>query len=227
MAPRQVVLPETDVIVPPYRRKAPMTDPSSSAYPRRRAPPSRAVARLLLRLAGWRIAGELPPCPKFVVIVAPHTSNWDFALGILGMFATDVRASWLGKHTIFRFPVAPVLRWLGGEPIDRSAAHGTVGVAIEHFRTRSQWVLGLSPEGTRRRVERWKTGFYRIALGAGVPIVPVALDYRRRVLSIERPVTPGPDEAVEVAQLRALFTKEMAKYPEKFAEGSGELPSGS
>ncbi len=195
-----------------------MTDQSEPGYPRRRAPVSRAVARLLLRLAGWRIEGELPACPKFVVIVAPHTSNWDFALGILGMFATSVRASWLGKHTIFRFPVAPVLRWLGGEPIDRSTRHGTVGVAVEHFRTREQWVLGLSPEGTRRRVDRWKTGFYRIALGAGVPIVPVAMDFRARELRIGSPVTPGPDEAAEVAKLRALFRKEMAKYPEKFAE---------
>jgi 1-acyl-sn-glycerol-3-phosphate acyltransferase len=176
------------------------------------------VARLLLRLAGWRIEGELPACPKFIVIVAPHTSNWDFFLGILGMFVTGIRASWLGKHTIFWFPLSPVLRWLGGEPIDRSAAHGTVGIAVEHFRTRPQWVLGLSPEGTRRRVERWKTGFYRIAVGAGVPIVPVTMDYRTRSLGIQSPVIPGPNEAVEVARLRALFRKEMAKYPEKFAE---------
>jgi 1-acyl-sn-glycerol-3-phosphate acyltransferase len=197
-----------------------MTDRIESGFPRRRAPVSRVVARLLLRLAGWRIEGELPACPKFVVIVAPHTSSWDFFLGILGMFVTGVRASWLGKHTIFWFPLSPVLRWLGGEPIDRSAAHGTVGIAVEHFRTRPQWVLGLSPEGTRRRVERWKTGFYRIAVGAGVPIVPVTMDYRRRVLGILSPVIPGPNEAVEVAKLRALFHKEMAKYPEKFAEAS-------
>jgi 1-acyl-sn-glycerol-3-phosphate acyltransferase len=197
-----------------------MTDQLETGFPRRRAPLSRVVARLLLGLAGWRVEGELPACPKFVVIVAPHTSNWDFFLGILGMFVTGVRASWLGKHTIFRFPLTPVLRWLGGEPIDRSAAHGTVGIAIEHFRTRQQWVLGLSPEGTRRRVDRWKTGFYRIAVGAGVPIVPVTMDYRRRVLGIGSPVTPGPNEAVEVAKLHALFRKEMAKSPEKFAEAT-------
>jgi 1-acyl-sn-glycerol-3-phosphate acyltransferase len=138
------------------------------------------------------------------------------------MFATGLRASWLGKHTIFRFPLAPVLRWLGGEPIDRSAPHGTVGTAIEYFRTRPQWVLGLSPEGTRRRVDRWKTGFYQIALGAGVPIVPVTLDYRTRVLGIGSPVVPGPNEAVEVAKLHARFRKEMAKDPAKFAEEGSE-----
>ena len=197
-----------------------MTDQVETGFPRRRAPVSRAVSRLLLGVTGWRVEGELPACPKFVVIVAPHTSNWDFVLGILGMFVTGVRASWLGKHTIFRFPLTPLLRWLGGEPIDRSAAHGTVGIAVEHFRTRPPWVLGLSPEGTRRRVDRWKTGFYRIALGAGVPIVPVTLDFRRRVLGIGSPVMPGPNEAVEVAKLHALFRKEMAKYPEKFAEAT-------
>ena len=176
------------------------------------------LARRLLGLTGWRVEGEWPDCPKFVVIVAPHTSNWDFVIGILAMFATGLRASWLGKHTIFRFPLATVLRWLGGEPIDRSTPHGTVRTAIDHFRTRSQWVLGLSPEGTRRRVDRWKTGFYRIAVGTGVPIVPVTMDYRTRVLGIGSPVLPGPNEPVEVAKLRARFCKEMAKYPAKFAE---------
>jgi 1-acyl-sn-glycerol-3-phosphate acyltransferase len=172
----------------------------------------------LLGLAGWRVEGALPPVPRFVLIVAPHTSNWDFIIGVLAMFATDLRASWLGKHSIFRFPIAPVLRWLGGEPIDRSAAQGTVETAIDRFRSRPQWVLALSPEGTRRRVERWKTGFHRIAAGAGVPIVPVAIDYSARMVRIEPPVKPDPDETVGVAQLRARFHKAMGRYPERFAE---------
>jgi 1-acyl-sn-glycerol-3-phosphate acyltransferase len=134
------------------------------------------------------------------------------------MFATDLRASWLGKHTIFRFPVGSLLRWLGGEPIDRSAPQGTVGAAIERFRSRSQWVLALSPEGTRRPVERWKTGFHRIAVGAGVPILPVSLDYRERQIGIGTLFTPGRDEAADLATLHALFHKEMARHPEQFAE---------
>ena len=195
------------------------TDQAGPGLPRRGSAFTRGLARRVLRLFGWRIEGAFPDWPKFVVIIAPHTSNWDFALGVLGMFAVGLRASWLGKHTVFRFPLTPVLRWLGGEPVDRTAPHGTVGVAIDHFRTRPQWVLGLSPEGTRRRVERWKTGFYRIAVGAGVPIITVTVDFVRRVLAIGEPVVPGPDEAAEIAQLRARFRKEMAKYPEKFAEG--------
>jgi 1-acyl-sn-glycerol-3-phosphate acyltransferase len=164
------------------------------------------------------VEGELPACPRFVIIVAPHTSNWDVPLGVLTMFALDLRASWLGKHTLFRFPMGPVLRWIGGEPVDRSAKNGTVGTAIENFHARPQWVLALSPEGTRRRVDRWKTGFHRIAVGAGVPIVPVWIAYPARVVGVGAPVSPDPDEAVGVAQLHALFRKEMARYPERFAE---------
>lgn len=176
------------------------------------------LARRLLGLAGWRVEGEFPDSPKFVLVVAPHTSNWDFVIGILAMFAVGLRASWLGKHSVFRFPLTPVFRWLGGEPVDRSAPHGTVGTAIDHFRTRPQWVLALSPEGTRRRVDRWKTGFYRIAVGAGVPIVPVTMDYGTRVVGIGSAVVPGSNEAADLEELRARFRKEMARYPAKFAE---------
>jgi len=185
--------------------------------PRRGTPRSRALARRVMRQFGWDIEGELPPCPRFVIIVAPHTSNWDFPICLLAMFAFGLQMNWLGKHSIFFFPVAPVLRWLGGEPVDRSAARGTVGAAIERFQTRAQWILGISPEGTRRRTERWKTGFYRIALGAGVPIVPVWIDYPRRRLGLGAPVWPSADEAADMAKLGAVFKREMARYPERYA----------
>jgi 1-acyl-sn-glycerol-3-phosphate acyltransferase len=187
-------------------------------YPRRGSRFAPGLARRFLALIGWRIAGELPACPRFVLIEAPHTSNWDFIFALLAMFATDLRVSWLGKHTIFRFPLGPLLRWLGGEPVNRAAAHRAVSTAVEHFRGRTQWVLALSPEGTRRRVEQWKNGFHRIAVGAGVPIVPVWIDYQAREIGIGAPLRPGPDEAADVATLRALFRKEMARHPERFAE---------
>ncbi len=194
-----------------------MDDGAALGCPRRGGAFSRGLARRLLGLAGWRIEGELPACPKFVLIVAPHTSNWDFLIGALAMFAVGLRTSWLGKHTIFRFPITPILRWMGGEPIDRSASHGTVGAAIALFAERRQWVLALSPEGTRRR-GRWKTGFYRIARGAGVPILPVWIDYRRRVLGLGELSHPGPDETADLAALHALFRKDMARHPEQFGE---------
>jgi 1-acyl-sn-glycerol-3-phosphate acyltransferase len=191
---------------------------TAELFPHRGSRFGPALARWLLALAGWRVAGALPPCPRFVVIVAPHTSSWDFLFAVLAMFATDLRISWLGKHTIFRFPFGPMLRWLGGEPVDRSAAARTVSTAIDQFRARPQWVLGLAPEGTRRRVDHWKSGFHRIAVGAGVPIVPVWIDYQAREVGIGAPFTPGANEAADVAALRALFRKEMARHPERFAE---------
>jgi hypothetical protein len=137
------------------------------------------------------------------------------------MFATGLRASWLGKHTLFRLPLAPLFRWLGGEPIDRASAQGTVGTAIEHFRTRRQWVLALTPGGTRRPVTQWKTGFHRIAVGAGVPIVPVSFDYRSRVVGIGAPVQPGPDESASVARLGSHSTRRWPGIPRNMSNRSG------
>jgi 1-acyl-sn-glycerol-3-phosphate acyltransferase len=191
---------------------------TQAEYPRSGTRISRALGRWLLALLGWRVEGRLPQQAKFVIVVAPHTSNWDFLIGLFAKFALGLRASWLGKHTLFRFPLGPVLRWLGGEPVDRSAPQGTVGTAIEHFRSRPQWVLALSPEGTRRPVPVWKTGFQRIAAGAGVPIVPVWLDYRSRTVGIGAPIAPAADEATGVAQVRALYHKEMARHPDLFVE---------
>jgi 1-acyl-sn-glycerol-3-phosphate acyltransferase len=175
-------------------------------------------------MAGWRIEGTLPPLAKFVLIVAPHTSNWDFIVGVLAMFALGLRASWLGKHTIFRFPLAPVLRWLGGEPIDRSVEHGTVAAEIKRFGEQPSWVLALSPEGTRRPVSHWKTGFHRIALGAGVPIVPVWFDYRSRCVGLGPPFQPTADESADVVTLRRFFRKDMARHPAQYIEKEGGPP---
>lgn len=187
-------------------------------YPHRGSRCGPRIARGLLSLGGWRVSGVLPPCPRFVVIVAPHTSNWDFLVAVLAMFAVDLRVSWLGKHTIFRFPCGTVLRWLGGEPVDRSAPERAVAAAIERLREGQPWVLGLAPEGTRRRADHWKSGFHRIAVGALVPIVPVWIDYQAREVGIGAPFNPSLDEAADVAELRALFRKEMARHPAHFAE---------
>lgn len=179
---------------------------------------TQAVAHRLLALFGWRVEGALPDEPRFVIIVAPHTSNWDFPLGVVAMFAVGVRLSFLGKDSLFRFPLGPFMRLLGGEPVDRSNNQGIVEAAIERFRVRPRWVMALTPEGTRARVEQWKTGFQQIAVGAGVPIAPVAFDYQRRVVSLGTPFRPTGDSARDVAAVRALFRKEMARYPENFAE---------
>ncbi|MES2125115.1 MAG: 1-acyl-sn-glycerol-3-phosphate acyltransferase [Gemmatimonadota bacterium] len=152
-----------------------------------------------------------------MLIVAPHTSNWDFALCILAMFALGLRLSWLGKHSIFFWPASPILRWLGGEPIERGSSLGTVEQAIARFAERPQWVFGLAPEGTRKRTDGWKSGYYRVAVGAGVPIVPVALDYQQRVVAVDAPFWPTGDYERDSLRLRRGFRAEMARHPDRFA----------
>lgn len=169
-------------------------------------------------MLGWRIEGALPTVSQCVAIVAPHTSNWDFPLCIFAMFAIGLRLTFLGKHTLFRFPVTGLLRWFGGEPLDRSAASGQVGIATARFATGAPWALGLSPEGTRKRVAPWKLGFYRIAVRANVPIVTVSLDYSRRLFTISGEYWPTGNEGDDLRILQSRFSKEMALYPEKFAE---------
>lgn len=179
---------------------------------------TRRLGRWGLALFGWRVEGALPEEPRFVLIVGPHTSNLDFFIGVLAKIAVDIDASWLGKHTIFVFPVGWILRWFGGEPVNRSESHGIVEAAVERFKARPQWVLAMAPEGTRKRVEQWKTGFYRIAVGAGVPILPVAFDYSRKVVDLGTLYWPTGDEVVDLKQLRSRYRSSMAKHPANYVE---------
>jgi 1-acyl-sn-glycerol-3-phosphate acyltransferase len=163
------------------------------AVPQRGNSISRVACRWLFRGLGWRIEGNLPDVPKAVVIVVPHTSNWDFGIGVIAMFALGVRVSFLAKHTLFWWPLGVVMRWLGGLRIDRSSAGRVVKQIIGEFERCQQLVLVVAPEGTRGRVSRWKTGFYRIAQGAELSIVPVSFDYARRTIRFGEPVEPTGD----------------------------------
>jgi 1-acyl-sn-glycerol-3-phosphate acyltransferase len=184
--------------------------------PRRGNRFSALLARSIMRLLGWRFEGSFPDLAKFVVIVAPHTSNWDFGLGVVAMFAVGFRGTFLGKHTLFRWPMGIVMRWLGGVPVDRSGSHNVVDQVVEHFRSRPSMMLALSPEGTRRKLPAWRTGFYNIAKGAGVPIVPVAFDYPHRVIRLFPPMQPTADQGADFAMLGAYFNAQMALRPAQY-----------
>lgn len=191
-----------------------MTYPTATApLPLRGNWLTRGLARAILSLAGWRIEGELPRATKFVAIVAPHTSNWDFLLGVTAKFALGLRVSWLGKHTLFRPPFNGVLRWLGGIPVDRSAPHGVVGECVAAFNSASMLVLGLAPEGTRKGESRWRTGFYQIAAGAGVVILPVAFDYGTRAVRLLPVLYPSGDFNGDLARLMSLYRNVRGKHP--------------
>lgn len=155
-----------------------------AAMPRRGGPVTRAFGRAVLRLLGWRVEGEIPDVAKVVVIAAPHRSNWDFVVGLAAKFALGIDASWLGKHTLFKPPFGALFRHWGGIPVVRSAPQDTVAGVVERFRTSDRLVLAIAPEGTRKRGAEWKTGFWHIARGAGVPILPIAFDWNARVVRL-------------------------------------------
>jgi 1-acyl-sn-glycerol-3-phosphate acyltransferase len=181
--------------------------------PRRGSPAVRLFGRALLALLGWRVEGEVPDLPKFVIAVAPHTSNWDFVVGAGAMFALDLRLAFIGKHTLFRGPFAPVLRWMGGLPVDRSSPHGLVGESINAFARTERRILVIAPQGTRKPVPRFKSGFLHIARGAGVPVVLAALDYGRRVVRLGPAFTVGEDIEGERARIEAHFAPIRGKRP--------------
>lgn len=182
----------------------PLTEVPPS-IPRRGGPVRRLIGRLVLRILGWRIVGALPDEPKCVIIAAPHTSNLDFVLGMSLVFALSLDARWIGKKELFRGPLAPFFRWLGGIPVDRSSPQGVVEDAVAAFQLRDRMLLAIAPEGTRKAVPRWKTGFYRIAAGAGVPIVCGFFDRQRRELGFLKVVHPGGAMAEEIAELEASY----------------------
>ncbi len=184
--------------------------------PRRGGPFSRWCGLNLLRLSRWRVVGDFPNVGKCVAIAAPHTSNWDFVIGIICVFAVGLRVSWLGKHTLFSTPLGPLLRFWGGIPVQRAEAGGVVKELIETMRGKEQLILALSPEGTRKKVDRWKSGFYRIALGANVPIFPVAIDYGKKELVLGPLFRPTGDMERDLETLRAFFGSARAKFPEQY-----------
>ncbi|MEI2726166.1 MAG: lysophospholipid acyltransferase family protein [Verrucomicrobiota bacterium] len=166
----------------------------------------RALGRGYLRLAGWRIEGVFPADPKYVVIVAPHTSNWDFPLGVAVLFALELRISWLAKHSMFIPPFQHFFRWFGGIPINRSASHGVVRQCVRAFAAAPSLMLALAPEGTRKGVSQWKSGFYLIAVQAGVPILPVGFDYREHVVRVMPLFQPSGNLEQDLALIQAKFS---------------------
>lgn len=171
-----------------------------------------------LWLAGWRIETPLPSASKFVVVVAPHTSNWDFVVGFLAYLALQLDAGWLAKHTALAGPWGPLGRHFGGIPVDRRNPGDMVATCSRAFASRPGMVLAIAPEGTRSRVDSWKRGYHRIALAAGVPMVPAALDFRRRCISFGPAVTPTADADADERQLRAFFRADMARHPAQYKE---------
>src|SRR5215211_7480307 len=178
----------------------------------------RWLANKLLALFGWHTVGALPDNPKGVLVVAPHTSNWDFLVLLLIAVALGIKTTWMGKHTLFRPPFGWLMRRLGGLPIDRTARHNVVDQAIQSFRDRDRLILAVLPEGTRKRTAYWKSGFYHIANGARVPLILGFADYKRKVGGIGPAFMPSGDIEADMAVVRDFYTGMVGKCPEQFGE---------
>ena len=170
--------------------------------------------RALLRLAGWKVVLVRPPGPKAVVIVYPHTSNWDFIVGILARYAIAIPFRFVGKDTLFRWPFGGLFRRLGGIPVNRRQSTGFVGGLIEAFDKADSLYLAIAPEGTRKKIDHWKSGFYRVALAANVPLGLAFIDYSRREVGIEAWLSLSGNEAEDLAGIRAGYSNKRGKRPE-------------
>jgi 1-acyl-sn-glycerol-3-phosphate acyltransferase len=176
---------------------------------------SQWIARALLGLANWRIVPPPPELRHCVLIGAPHTSNWDGVLLLLYGAATGLRIHFMIKASWLRGPIGPLMRGLGGIAIDRSQRHNTVEQLAQAFAADPDLILAVAPEGTRRHVPYWKSGFYHIALAAGVPIALGYADYRRRETGCGPILMPSGDPAADMDRIRAFYAEVTPRFPEK------------
>jgi 1-acyl-sn-glycerol-3-phosphate acyltransferase len=182
----------------------------------------RALSRLFLHATGWRIEGGVPPeAQRAVVIAAPHTSNWDLPYTLMVAFALRADIHWLGKQSIFRPPFGPLMRWLGGIAVNRAESGNLVAASARILREApGPLQLVVAPEGTRDRVRYWKSGFYYIALQAGVPILLAYMDYARKRSGIGPVFTPTGDLERDMHEIKRFYAPFKGKRPDGFDAGT-------
>ena len=172
----------------------------------------RRICAWLLRIGGWQLAGEFPDRPKLVLIAAPHSSWWDGVWGLLVRSALGADISFMAKRELFVGPLGWALRRVGGIPIERDSANGVVRQMAARFADRERLWLGIAPEGTRKRVDKWKKGFWHIARAARVPILPVYFDYPTRTIGLGPLFEPGDDVDADIARLRTFYAPWRGKH---------------
>ena len=163
------------------------------------------LTRIIMRLLGWRVDGKLPNLPKFVVIGAPHTSNWDFLLFLGIIFTLRANVHFMGKAELFRFPIGWFFYYCGGVPVDRKKSTGLVDQMVEVCNKSDKFILTIAPEGTRHHVTEWKRGFYHIAKSAGIPIVMAVVDGRHKQVHVGQVFQPTEDIEADMKSIQEFF----------------------
>jgi 1-acyl-sn-glycerol-3-phosphate acyltransferase len=176
------------------------------------------LLRFLYRLFGWKLEGEPPDALKYILVIAPHTSNWDFVIMLAMDLIVNLRSVWIGKESLFHSPLGPFFRAVGGVPIDRSSRSNMVDQVVQAFQQSERMVLALTPEGTRRKRDHWKSGFYHIAMDANVPLVFGILDYERRVAGFGPLFMPTGDIQADMEVIRDFFKDMRGKFPENASD---------
>jgi len=177
-----------------------------------------SIARYILRLTGWRTAVISPHPSRCVMIGAPHTSNWDFFVVLLLMAVESIPIRWLGKDSLFRWPLGVFMRSFGAIPVNRRGNNNLVDQIAARFDEHDELIIGLSPEGTRSKTSRWRTGFYYIALKADVPIVMAYIDYKNKVCGLGPSLKPTGDIQADFKIIREFYSGILGMHPDKQGE---------
>jgi len=173
------------------------------------------LSRLILKLIGWKLDERVPETRRYVMIGYPHTSNWDFILGMLAKWGMGLPINWVAKHSMFWGPFKPMFIAMGGVPLNREKTTGFIQKNIELFAQREHFILGLMPEGTRSKTDHWKTGFYHIAHGANVPIALAYMDYKNKVIGVGDVMLTSGDIHADLETIKEFYKDKIGYKPEK------------
>jgi 1-acyl-sn-glycerol-3-phosphate acyltransferase len=178
----------------------------------------RGLCMIALKAAGWKVARNVPNTRKYILIAAPHTSNWDFVLVMLIAFAMDIKVYTMMKKEVLDWKFGSVFKWLGVIPVDRTKSVNTVEQVVEAFKENDDLVIVVSPPGTRKKVRKWKTGFYHMASGANIPIALGFLDYGRKTGGIGGAIHPSGDIKSDMMKIKAFYADITGKHPDHASE---------
>lgn len=168
---------------------------------------------IFLRMMGWEIHGSMPDLKKYIIVVAPHTSNWDFMIGVFTRKILGFNSRFVAKKELFIFPFGMFFKWMGGYPVDRKKHSNFVDMVVQIFKEEDEFIVAMTPEGTRSYNPNWKSGFYHIAKQAKVPIVTSAIDYSKKCIVFSEPFYPELSAEETIVELKKYFSQFVGKNP--------------